>query len=376
MDLTLSEEQRALADSARAFLQREWTTDTVRELEAEPAGFRPALWKRIAGLGWPGVVFPEADGGLGGDLSDLVVIAEQLGRAAASTPLSGSVALGALPLSWADVSCPARARWLPGLVSGEHIAAAALLEPDGRGLWPADDSPGADGPGWRLVGRKTMVGFAAGADVVLVTAVLAGRGRALVAVSADAPGLAIGRLDTLDGDPRFAVVLDGVRVGPDDVVADGPPAQRLLERALTVSRVLECAAAVGLSEGALALAVAHAKDRAQFGRPIGSFQAVANRLVDVRSDLDALRLLTHRAAWAVTRGEPTAAVHVAEACGYAGWTAAGTSAATHQVMGAIGYTMEHDLQLFTRRLKAIETRVGPPAAHFETVATGLGLACE
>lgn len=395
MDLTLSDEQRALADSARAFLNREWSGGTVRELEAEPSGFRPTLWKRIAELGWPGVVFSSGDGGLGGDLSDLVVIAEQLGRAAASTPLLDSVALGALPLSWAPPS-GARQRWLPGLVSGDRIAAAALLEPDGRTHWPRAEAPVAaggtgatagggatvggagatvGGAGWLIQGRKTMVGFAATADVLLVSARLAGRGPALVAVPAGAPGLGSRRLDALGGDPCFEVVLHGVQVGDGDVVADGPLAQELLERALGVSRVLDCAAAVGLSEGALALAVAHAKDRAQFGRPIGSFQAVANRLVDVRSDVDALRLLTHRAAWALANDQDSS-LHAAAMAGYAGWTAAVASAGTHQVMGAIGFTMEHDLQLFTRRLKAFETRVGPLAAHLEQVATGLGLACE
>ena len=392
MDLTLTDEQRALADSARAFLHREWSTDTVRELEAEPGGFRTTLWKRTAELGWPGVVFCTDDGGLGGELTDLVVIAEQLGRAAASTPLLDSVSLGALPLSWAPSQPPswtpvrgnepahspsegARRRWLPGLVSGEYVGAAALLEPDGRTRWPASEAP-RHGPGWLLQGRKTMVGFAATADVLLVSTRLAGRGPALVAVPADASGLTSRRLNSLGGDPLFEVTLGGVRVSRDDLVADGSAAEELLGRALTVSRVLDCAVAVGLSEGALALGVTHAKDRAQFGRPIGAFQAVANRLVDVRSDLDALRLLTHRAAWAVTRDDPDAAVHTATMAGYAGWTAATASAATHQVMGAIGFTMEHDLQLFTRRLKAFETRVGPPATHLETVATGLGLACE
>jgi alkylation response protein AidB-like acyl-CoA dehydrogenase len=221
-----------------------------------------------------------------------------------------------------------------------------------------------------------MVGFAAIADVLLVSTRLAGRGPALVAVPTDAAGLTARRLDALGGDPCFEVTLDGVRVAHDDVVASGSLAEALLERAMTASRVLDCAGAVGLSEGALALGVAHAKDRAQFGRPIGAFQAVANRLVDVRSDVDALRLLTHRAAWALGRAEKGSGMHTATMAGYAGWTAATASAATHQVMGAIGFTMEHDLQLFTRRLKAFETRVGPPAAHLETVATGLGLACE
>ncbi len=105
----------------------------------------------------------------------------------------------------------------------------------------------------------------------------------------------------------------------------------------------------------------------QFGRPIGSFQTVANRLVDVRSDLDALRLLVHRAA------ENTSAIHVAAMKSYANWTASATSTHTHQVMGAIGFTMEHDLQLYTRRLKAFETMYGSTAAHLERVAAALGL---
>ncbi len=139
MDLTYSDEQRMLADSARAYLRRDWNTDTVRELEREPDGFRRPAWNRMAELGWPAVIVDESDGGTGGALSDLVVLAEELGRAAASTPLLASVALGALPMSWSAAGT-ARTRYLDGLVSGATVAAGALLGPDGRRRWPAAEA--------------------------------------------------------------------------------------------------------------------------------------------------------------------------------------------------------------------------------------------
>jgi len=365
VDLTLTEEQRLLADSARRFLSREVGTEVVRDLEAEPEGFRRDLWKRMTALGWTSVAFTEADGGMDGGFGDLLVIAEELGRAAVSAPLYVSVALGALPLAWSS-AIRARERYLAGLVDGSLIATTALLEPDGRAWWPT-----SGGAGGRLNGRKLFVPFAASADLLLVTTTLDGE-HALVAVPTDRAGIEVRRLDAIGTEPQFEVSLDVV-LSPDDVIARGSAADDVVARALDAAAVLTAGHVVGLTEGALALGVAHAKDREQFGKPIGTFQAVANRLVDVRSEVDALRLLVHRAAWALDTGSPDAGLHIAEAKAYANWTARTTVANTHQSMGAIGFTMEHDLQLYTRRLKAFEVAFGRPAVHLERVADRLGL---
>ena len=362
MDLTYSDEQRMLADAARRWLGREYSTEVVRELEADPAGVRRSVWPRLVELGWPSLAVSQADGGSGGRLSDLVVLAEELGRAAAATPLLGSVGFGALPLAVSGAES-VRRRWLPGIVDGQLIAAGCLLEPDGRSHWPVQDTDSAG-----LTGAKTMVGFAGSADVLLVSTRLAGLGPALVVLPSNAPGIRSVRLDSLGPEPVYAVDFDRVPITADDMLAEGPAARALLGQALEYMTVLATGHAVGLCEGALALAVTHAKDRVQFGRPIGAFQTVSNRLVEVRSEVDALRLLTYRAAAAIESGAGDAGLHVATMKAYAGATARTTATETHQVMGAIGFTMEHDLQLYTRSLKAFETTLGTRATHLAQIA--------
>ena len=250
-------------------------------------------------------------------------------------------------------------------------AAAALLESNGRSRWAAKPAP-ATAAGWKLSGHKTMVPFASIAEVLLLSVNLHGLGPALVALPAGSPGVQLRRLEVLHPDPLYRVALENVSVTPEDVVARGSVATKLVARAVESATVLASAYAVGLCEAALALAVTHAKDRVQFGRPIGSFQTVANRLVDVRSEVGALRLLVHHAAWALDRQADVPLAVATMKC-YANATSRITATNTHQVLGAMGFTMEHDLQLFTRRLKAFEVTFGGRDLHLEQVATQLGL---
>lgn len=389
MDLTYTDDQRMLAESVRAFVARDWPTSTVRSLHEEPDGFSPPLWKRIRELGWPAIVFPDAWEGLDGSLSDLAVVAEELGRGAVATPLLTSTAMCALPLLWSG-SCP---ELLSGLVSGERIGTAALLEPDGRTLWPAAGGNPAGGAaagdagtggaatggfsgsgtdGWTVTGAKVLAPFASVADVTLLSCSLDELGPALVALPPDRDGVSVQRHLIAGGEPRFRLDLTGVRVSPADVIAHGDEAVALLERCTDVHTVLQTSYTVGLCESALGLAVAHSKDREQFGRPIGSFQAVANRCVDMRVEIDAARLIALEAAWRLDRGlEATSQVATAKA--YANLTVRTTITHAHQVLGAMGFSSEHDLHLFTRAARAFEQGHGDHAAHLERIAVGLGL---
>lgn len=364
MDLTCTDDQRMLAESVRAFVARDWPTSTVRSLHEEPDGFSPQLWKRIRELGWPAIVFPGAWEGLDGSLFDLAVVAEELGRGAVATPLLTSTAVCALPLMWSG----SRPELLAGLVSGERIGTAALLEPDGRTLWP--DAGG--GGSWTVTGAKVLVPFASVADVTLLSCSLDGPGPALVVLPLDRDGLSVQRHHTAGGEPRFRLGLTGVRVSTDDVIAHGDEAVALLERCTDVHTVLQTAYTVGLCESALGLAVAHAKAREQFGRPIGSFQAVANRCVDMRVEIDAARLITLEAAWRLDR-DLDATSQVATAKAYANLTVRTTITHAHQVLGAMGFSTEHDLHLFTRAARGFEQSHGDHAAHLERIAVGLGL---
>jgi alkylation response protein AidB-like acyl-CoA dehydrogenase len=365
MDLTLDDDQLLLAESARQLFERTYTTESARAAEATPDGFSSDLWKQARELGWPGIALPEDCGGAGYGALELAVLAEELGRGAATLPLLPSYS-ATLPLLWA-AGATLRARWMEPLATGEAIAALALTDPQRQRL----EVTTADG--WTISGTKLAVPFGAVADVLVVPADLdSGGAPSLVAVAADAPGVARARHDTFAPTPYASVTFTDVSVGRDDVVGDAA----LLERALAHQTVVDTAYAVGLAGGALALAVDHASNREQFGRPIGVNQAVSHQCVDMRVEIDAMRVLALQAAWRLDRYDADSAGAeraVALANAYARDVLPGIFARAHQVHGAIGFTLEYDLQLYTRRAKAYELTGGGAAHHFERVARAIGL---
>jgi alkylation response protein AidB-like acyl-CoA dehydrogenase len=397
MDLTHTEERTALKDSVRAWAAREWPPAVVRELQGSATGFDPRRWKQVRDLGWTGIAVPESAGGLGGDLLDLVVVVEELGRAAVSLPLAATVAHGILPLMWAGDP----GGRLGGLFAGETVAVPAEVEPDGRASWPRSAAAGGAGSGaagggggggggggWRVSGTKTLVPFAEAADLLMVTTRLDGPGDAVVAIPTGRDGLSWRRLHLPVGDPVYRVELDRVLIRPDDVVASGGRARDLHTRMGAAATLLSCAYAVGLCATALDLAVEHARDRVQFGRPIGAFQSVANRCADMRVQTDAFRWLTYEAAWRFDRPAPVeqtdrtdqadrarddAYLAVATAKSYGDLTVSTVCRDAHQVLAGMGVSTEHDLHLFTRRARTFEQTGGGPTRHLHRVADLIGL---
>lgn len=370
MDLHLTDEQQLLCDSARRFLGERWRPSQVRELESAPGGHDPALWSQLCSLGWPGLALSEEHGGSGRGLFELALVAEELGRAAASCPLLPSTTLVALPLAGAPQSGPAR-RWLPALAGGASVGALAHVEPGGGGdEWAAPAlEPARHGGGWHLSGAKELVAYAEVADVLLVSVRLGPGGVGLVAVEPGRPGVGLQRQHALGGDPLYRVELD-VEIGDDDVVADD--AGELLRRSLDAAAAVSSSYAAGLAASALELSVAHAQGREQFGRPIGAFQAVAHRCADMQADVDAVRLLALQAAWSLDH-HPPADLEVGAAKAFATEAVRRVFGHAHQVHGALGFSMEHDLQLFTRRAKAFELSWGSVDRHRERVAQAMGL---
>jgi alkylation response protein AidB-like acyl-CoA dehydrogenase len=372
MDLTLTEEQRLLSESARHFAEQVCPTALVREVEASESGFSADLWAKLCELGYPGIALPEAWGGSGGTIVDLAILAEELGRVAYPSPLLGSVALGALPLLWAG-SDEQRARWLSALAKGEAIATMALVEPGGGNEWSEVRVTAKRlGANWQLNGVKIVVPWAATAHLLIVTAALEGSGLALLAIQRSAPGITFERHRAIGGDPLYTVNFRKVAINPAWRIDPNGDARALLNRTLDHAAVLHAAYAVGLAERALSLAVAHVSTREQFGRPIGTFQAVAHRCSDMRIDIDACRFLALQAAWRLDQGGP-ADLDVAAAKAYINDAVRRVFTNAHQVHGAIGFSAEYDLQLFTRRAKAFELSLGGTAFHHERVAKGIGL---
>ncbi|HKD68731.1 MAG TPA: acyl-CoA dehydrogenase family protein [Candidatus Binataceae bacterium] len=372
MDLTLTDEQHMLAESARHFAEQVCPSDVVRQVEASDSGFSSQLWSKLCELGYPGLVLPEKYGGSGGTILDLAIVAEELGRVAFPSPLLTSVALGALPIMWSRNDWLAD-RYLSGLTKGELIATMALVEPGGGNEWSEIGAAGKRlTTNWRLSGNKILVPYAANADLILVAANLEGSGLSLIALERTTPGIKCERHRALGGDPLYSLSFDRVTFTPASVLGPDLDARAVLNRALDHAAVLQSAYAVGLSERALSLAVAHASTREQFGRPIGSFQAVAHRCSDMRIDIDACRFLALQAAWRLDQ-PGSADLDVAAAKAYINDAVRRVFTNAHQVHGAIGYSTEYDLQLFTRRAKAFELSLGSTALHHERVAKELGL---
>ncbi len=372
MDLTLTDEQRLLAESARHFAEQVCPSTVVREVEATEGGFSADLWSKLCELGYPGLVLPEKYGGSGGKILDLAIVAEELGRVAFPSPLLNSVALGALPVLWAGTEWQ-RQTWMPGLARGELIATMALVEPGGGNEWSEIRAAARRYTvNWRLSGNKILVPYAPQAHLIFVVASVEGSGLALLALENSLPGIKCERHRAIGGEPLYNVTLEGVTFTPASIIGNEINAREILGRALDVATVLQAAYAVGLAERALSLSVAHASTREQFGRPIGSFQAVAHRCSDMRIDIDACRFLALQAAWRLDQ-DGDASLDVATAKAYINDAVRRVFINAHQVHGAIGYSTEYDLHLFTRRAKAFELSFGSTTTHHERVAKAIGL---
>jgi alkylation response protein AidB-like acyl-CoA dehydrogenase len=368
MDLTLTAEQRLLVESAHAFLARVSPPEQVRAMERDPRGFDADVWRQMAALGWQGIALPEDYGGSGQTFLESVLLLEEMGRVLLPSPYLASCTVAATLLTAAGGE--QSRRWLPLLAAGKAVLSAGLFEPgDGR-------QPGlvarSEAGSLRLSGQERFVPFAADTDLVLVSANLDEGGAALIAIERGTSGVSFVRLATLGGDPMCEMRFDGARVPRAALLAAPGAARPAIERAYLHAATGSLAYGLGAAERALEMSVEHAKTRVQFGRPIGSFQAVAHHLVDMRSDIDALRYLVYQAAWSLAAGHPSD-LEVGAAKAYGNEALRRIFTHAHQVHGAIGFSMEHDLQLFTRRAKATELLWGSTAAHRERVARAMGL---
>ncbi len=377
MDLGLSEEQEMLKTSALDFLRKECPKKLVKELDESEEGYSPELWRKIADLGWLELPFPEEYGGGGGSFHDLVVLLEVMGYNILPGPFFSTVVLGGLPILAAGTEEQKR-EWLPRIASGEKKLALALTEPDVSYEASAVKTTAVarDG-GYIINGTKLFVLDANVADLLLCVARTKDTanpedGVTVFLVDGKSPGVAITLLKTLARDKQCEVVFDNVSVPGENVLGEPDRGWPLVQDLLEKATVAKCAEMVGGAQAALDMAVAYAKERVQFNRPIGSFQAIQHYCANMVSDVDGSRFVTHKAAWKVSEELPAAKdVSVAKA-----WTSGAYGRVTltaHQIFGAIGFTMDHDLHLYYRRAKAAEMMFGDGAYHRAVVAREMGL---
>jgi alkylation response protein AidB-like acyl-CoA dehydrogenase len=361
MYFDLTDEQQAIKATARDFLAARYKSERVRELAESENGFERADWAEMAELGWPGLALPEEWGGQGLGIVDLAVLFEELGYALAPSPLfSNTIAGLALALCGSDEQ---RDRWLRPLAAGEKRGTPALWDagsPAAPGRFTMEAR--ADGDGVLLDGEKVLVMDAASADFLLV-ATADGR-RHLVDRGAE--GVTVSAETSIDLTRRlYSVRFDGVRVGAADTLpADGAGYLPVFFR-LCVALAAE---STGIAQRTMEMAVAYAKDRQQFGRPIGAYQAVSHRCAQMLLETENSRSAVYGAAWAADaepQSLPLAASMAKAYASDAGWRVPDASI---QVHGGIGFTWEHDLHFFLKRGRANAAMFGDARWHRERVA--------
>ena len=362
MDMEFTEEQQALQTTARSFLSAESPLSAAREMESSEDGFSRELWKKMADLGWLGLTHSEDVGGAGMGSVELVVLAKELGRTLCPSPYIQTVILAGGAIA-AAASNEQKQRLLPAIISGEMVIAFALQEEntfyDARGV---SAKATKDGDGYVLNGTKMFVEFASAADRVLVVARTAGEppandGLAMFLVDPNDVNIQLEPLNTMARDRQFQMKLDGVKVAPEDVIGTPGKAWDALEGVIERGVVALCGYMVGASESIHATTTAFAKERIQFGRPIGSFQAIQHYLALSITEILAADTTAFYAAWTLDEGEPSREI-VAKAKAFAGDTFRKASDLGAQIHGGIGYDESMDTTLFLRRGKQYQLSMG------------------
>lgn len=359
MEFDLSKPQKLLQQSARDLLARECPHKRVRELMATDTAFHPELWSAVSDQGWLGLHLPEACGGLGLGAVELAVVAEEMGRACFPGPFLGTIWAATL-IAEANAKSP----HLEPLTGGASKGAVALLEPDTG--WKGVEvqlKAAPQGKGFKISGRKSFVLDAATADVIVCVA-RGGDGPVLLAVPAKAAGVKIMPLSGLDATRKLSdVEFSDVTVGGDDVLAVGDAAGKALARSMQVAALAVCADMLGGMQWIIEDSVEFAKTRQQFGKLIGSFQAVQHMCADMLLWTESSRSAIYFAAWALDAEPADGARAVSLAKAYASDASREVANRGVQVHGGIGFTWEHDLQLYYKRSKTSEILFGDSAHH-------------
>lgn len=377
MDFSLTEEQEMLRKIARDFLEKECPKTLVREMEEDEKGYSPELWAKMADLGWMGLIFPEKYGGMGLSILDLTILLEEMGRVLVPGPFLPTVILGGYPILIGGTE-EQKQEYLPKIAKGEILLTMALTEPS-FSYEPRDITVRAtpERDNHVISGTKLFVPYAHIADWILCTARSKDGQRgeeriSIFLVDGKGPRVDHTPLKTIDSDKQYEVNFKGVKVPKKYILGELHQGLEVVTKTLEQATVAQCALMLGGIQRALEMTVDYAKGRVQFGRPIGSFQAIHHKCADMLIYVDGARFLTYQAAWRLSEGLPCkggismAKVWTNEACAqiYSG---------AHQIHGGIGFIIDHDIGLYSRRAKAAEFAFGSADFHREIVAQQIGL---
>jgi len=355
MNLDFSEEQIALREMVRGLCAEHSPPAAVRRMEDDPKGYSDEFWKQQGELGLLGLLIPEEYGGSAQSMLEAALVYEEFGRALAPSPHFASAVLGAGAILAAG-SPQQKREWLPRIASGEAILTPAWLEPR-RGFGPRGVQLRAEaaGDGYRLSGEKRHVPFASSATRLLVLA-RTGASDAdlgLFLVDPAAAGVSLKQQRSLAADTQYDLRLDGVRVAGESRIGAAGSGWTSWDAVMHDAIILLAACAIGGAERALEITVQYAKDREQFEKPLGAFQAISHYLADAATLVDGGKTLVYEAAWARATGRSVARL-APMAKLFACQTFRDVTAMCQQVWGGVGFTIEYDIQLFFRRAKQLQ----------------------
>lgn len=376
MNLDFTEDEELIRSISRDFLEKEFPKDLVRQLEDDPLGYSPQVWQKMADLGWMGLIIPEAYGGIEGTFMQLVVLLEEMGRACFMGPYL-STALCTMAILEAGSEDQKR-QFLPRIADGKLIMALALTEPVGR-----FDASGismqaaADGEDFIISGTKLFVPDAQVADYLVCVARTDAfappeESITLFLVDAKSPGISIAPLVTMAWEHQNEVVFDAVRVPATDMLGELNKGWPTMEGLLRKAVIAKCAEMNGGAEWVVRAGVDYAKERVQYGRPIGSYQAIQHYLADMWTDMGLAKRMTYYAAWKVDQGLP----YALEASIAKAWTSEMYNHCSRmgvQIHGALGTTRDHDMGLYYQRARQAWPFLGDPDFHRELVAQQMGI---
>ena len=377
MNFGFTEEQELLRAEVRKFLDQNASLERVREIvEADDnPGTDPALWARMAELGWVGLNMPEEHGGVGLDLETLLVVLEETGRSLFPSPLISTVIAAKAIERYG--SAEQQARWIPGLADGTKIGTLAILErsdtlsPEG-----IETIAKPDGDELILSGEKLYVTDAAAADLTVV-AVRSGsdaQSVSLIVVESGTTGTTTCDFDGMDLTKKIGrLTFEDARVGTDCVLGEQGAAWPAIQWLLDLGAALVTAEAVGSAEAALEITTNFAKERIQFGEQIGKFQSVKHPLSEIYVDVESFRSLVYYAIWALDQDADDAQLAVSRAKAYCAEAFPQAGIIGVQLHGGVGYTWEYDIQLYLKRSKWVRPMFGDADHHYERVARLGGL---
>ncbi|WP_293425301.1 acyl-CoA dehydrogenase family protein [Phreatobacter sp.] len=376
--LVLNDDQTMLQDAARGFVQEKAPVAALRKIRDGKVadGFDRDLWRQMAEMGWTGVLVPEDQGGLGFGFVGAGVICEEMGRTLTASPFLSTAMMAATALSRAGTPAQ-KQRWLPAIVAGEAIIATAIDE--GRRHDPAGTAMTAErsGNGFKLSGKKTYVVDGHAADAILVAARTGGAagekgGLSLFLVDPKASGLATERLSTLDSRGAAELAFDGVQVTSDDVIGEVDDGFALLEIVLGAGRAGLAAELSGNAQESFARTVDYLKERKQFGRTIGAFQALQHRAAHLFCEVELARSAVLSALQALDADADKASLAVSVAKSKASSVARLASQEAVQMHGGIGMTDAIDIGLFMKRMQVASSLYGDADFHADRVALARG----